>query len=448
LTFMRWKVCLYLALLFILTSGACGKGAAPTVEDALPVSKVWSGHPVGFCLLTDGDIQYVAYYDEQRRLIVAQRDLSSRQWKYASLDSALGWDSHNRVTMAVDAKGFIHLAGNMHCNPLVYFRSAGPGDAGSLRRIASMVGRREQRCTYPKFLRGPQGELIFTYRDGGSGRGARLYNVYDVPSETWRRLLDQPLLDGKGLMNAYPVGPARGPDGYFHMCWVWRDTFDCSTNHDLCYARSKDMVHWETAAGEPVDLPMTVETKAVVVDPVPVKGGAINGNTRVGFDSQRRPVVSYHKFDGEGNTQIYNARFEGGHWRIYQTSDWDYRWFFEGGGSIHFEIGVSPVRPLGDGALSQHYRHGKYGAGTWRLDEATFKPVGTIAQAPAWPAGLSKLQSDVPGMQVRWQGDSGTSGEPGVRYALRWETLGPNRDRPRDSAPAPSMLTLYKLKQN
>ena len=448
LTSFRRFVWLCLTPLLFATSGAYGKKAAPTVEDCLPVSQVWSGHPVGFFLLTQDDVQYVAYYDEQRRLTVAQRDLSSRRWKYAVLDSVLGWDSHNYVTMAVDGAGFLHLAGNMHCNPLVYYRSAEPGDADSLKRIPAMVGQREQRCTYPRFLRGPQGELIFTYRDGGSGRGARLYNVYDVSAKTWRRLLERPLLDGKGLMNAYPVGPAQGPDGWFHLCWVWRDTPDCSTNHDLCYARSKDLAHWETAAGEPVELPMTIETRAVVVDPVPAKGGMINGNTRIGFDSQRRPVVSYHKFDGEGNTQVYNARFEDGRWRIYQTSDWDYRWFFEGGGSIPFEVRVSPVRALGEGALSQPYRHGKYGAGTWRLDEATFKPVGTIEQAPAWPAGLSRPRSDFPGMQVRWQGDSGASGEPGVRYALRWETLGRNRDRPREIAPPPSTLALYKLKQD
>ena len=49
-------------------------------------------------------------------------------------------------------------------------------------------------------------------------------------------------------------------------------------------------------------------------------------------------------------------------------------------------------------------------------------------------------------MQVRWRSDVGASGESGIRYALRWETLGPNRDRPRDAAPPPTMLRLYKLK--
>jgi len=247
-------------------------------------------------------------------------------------------------------------------------------------------------------------------------------------------------------MNAYPVGPQRGRDGLFHMCWVWRDTSDCSTNHDVSYARSRDLVHWETVAGEPIALPITIDTDGVVVDPVPAGGGAINGNTRVGFDAENRPIVTYHKFDSAGMTQVYNARYEGGAWRIGQASDWDYRWDFQGGGSIRFEIRVSAVSAGFAGSLSQPYRHDKYGSGLWRLDETDLRPIGEQAARARWPVTRAGPESDFPGMQVRWRSDAGASGEPHMRYALRWETLGPHRDRPRDTAPPPSMLRLYKLK--
>jgi len=160
--------------------------------------------------------------------------------------------------------------------------------------------------------------------------------VYDVETETWRRLAESPLFSGGGKMNAYFVGPAQDKSGAFHICWVWRNTPDCATNHDLCYARSKDLVHWETSAGRPLSLPITLAT-AEVVDPVPPGGGMINGNTKVGFDADGRPVISYHKFDAQGKTQLYNARRETGGWRIYQISDWDYRWEFQGGGTLRFE---------------------------------------------------------------------------------------------------------------
>lgn len=420
-------------------------GAGPRIEASLDISDVWSGHPVGFCLLTEGSHQYVGFYDRGRRMTIAKRGVDEETWEFKRLDSVLGWDSHNYVTMALDDRGHLHVSGNMHVGPLVYFRTERPGDIQSLRPIPVMVGRLEKRCTYPRFLDGPQGELLFTYRDGSSGRGNQIYNRYELADQTWRRLLEAPLLDGQGLMNAYPVGPTQGPDGRFHLCWVWRDTSDCSTNHDVSYARSSDLVHWESAGGEAVELPITIETREVVVDPVPVGGGAINGNTRVGFDGQNRPIVTYHKFDAEGNTQVYNARYEAGRWQIYQTSDWGYRWDFSGGGTIHFEIRVASVKTHGDGSLCQKYSHEKYGSAIWQLDEATLKPTGTETEGPRWPTALMRPESEFPGMAVRWRGDAGSRGESGVRYVLRWETLGPNRDHPREVTPPASMLRLYKL---
>jgi len=427
-------------------SGEEKRQRSPEVEMCLEVSPVWSGHPVGFFLLTKGDRQYVAFYDQQRRMTVAMRTLDSNKWDYHRLGSTVGWDSHNYITMAIDADGYIHLSGNMHCDLLVYFRTTKPYDIHSFKRIPEMVGREEKRCTYPKFIRGADEELIFTYRDGGSGNGNQIYNVYDLKTKTWRRLLDKPLIDGQGKMNAYIVGPVRGPGGYFHICWVWRDTPNCYTNHDLCYARSRDMVNWETVTGKRITLPMTIDTEGIIVDPVPVKGGMINGNTRIGFDSNKRPVISYHKFDKDGMTQVYNARLENGRWKIYQTSDWNYRWYFQGGGCIHFEINVSGVILKKDGYLTQSYRHDKYGTGIWKLDEETLKPTGETEKKPAWPRELNKLESDFAGMQVKWSRDAGGDRDSNVQYLLRWETLPVNRDRPREKVPEPTMLRLYKLR--
>lgn len=440
------KILVVISAIASCRSAALEAGAAELrVREVLPLVPVWSGHPVGFCLLTCGKRQFAAFYDARRQMTVASRMIDSERWRLVRLPSKLGWDSHNYVTMAVDDEGYVHLSGNMHCVPLIYFRGREPYDIGSLQRVPSMVGRNEGRCTYPRFLRGARNELIFTYRDGGSGNGDQIWNVYEPGTATWRRLFDAPLFSGQGRMNAYFVGPVRGPDGTFHVCWVWRDTPDCATNHDLCYARSKDLIRWETSRGRPLRLPITLET-AEVVDPVPAAAGMINGNTRIGFDSEGRVILSYHKFDAAGSTQLYNARREAAGWRIYQTSDWDYRWDFRGGGTIRFEIGLGPVRVEPDGSLSQRYRHVKHGSGNWRLDENTLKPIGQAARRGALPAEILELESARPGMGVRTAEDLGQSDEPGVRYLLRWETLPSNRDRPRPGDPLPpSMLKLYKL---
>lgn len=415
------------------------------IVQTIDVASVWAGHPVGFALLTHRTNQFVAFYDDQRRMTVGARTLDSTAWRFTRLSQTVGWDSHNYVTMAVDAAGHLHLSGNMHVRPLVYFRSDRPLDGESLVAVPAMIGNREKRCTYPKFLRGAKDELLFTYRDGSSGNGDQIFNVYDTSARTWKRLLDQPLTSGEGLMNAYFVGPVRGPDGLFHLCWVWRDTGDCASNHDLSYARSRDLVHWETSQGQPLKLPITLKTTEVV-DPVPAGGGIINGNTLIGFDAQRRPILSYHKFDAAGKTQLYNARLENGRWQIHQTSDWSYRWEFSGGGSITFEIGFGAVQTNAAGQLTQSFRHVKHGSGLWVLDEKTLKPVGSSRPASPFTGLAVPPGSRAQGLQARSASDLGDSGEPGVRYVLRWETLPSNRDRPRSGPlPPPSQLRLFKL---
>lgn len=311
-----------------------------------------------------------------------------------------------------------------------------------------MIGSEESRVTYPSFITGPAGQFIFTYREGSSGNGNQIYDVYDPISKQWSRLLDKPLVDGEGKRNAYFNGPSRGPDGYFHLCWVWREDPDCATNHDLSYARSKDLVHWESSQGKALQLPITLSA-GEIVDPVPVHGGIINGNAKTGFDTQHRPVIAYHKFDAAGNTQLYNARLEESGWRIYQCSNWDYRWDFGGGGSIDFEIRVQPVSVDEHGNLIQGWEHKKYGSQRWRIDPNTLQPIERVrTTGHQLPASLGKPQSNFPGMLVQFASDSGATNEPGIEYRLRWETLGHNRDKPRPEPwPEPSMLQVLRIQK-
>lgn len=435
-----------LALFVILFAQFTVPARAVEVIDSLDVAQVWAGHPVGFCLLTAPPRQYAAYYDADRRMTVASRRLDEREWQYTVLPETIGWDSHNSIVMTLDENGYLHLAGNMHVHPLKYFRTTKPYDAATFERVAAMVGENEERVTYPEFLDGPDGALLFTYRDGRSGSGNQIYNVYDASTQTWRRLLDQPLVDGEGERNAYFDGPFRGPDGWFHLVWVWRDTSACETNHDISYARSRDLVHWESSAGEPFAPPITYAT-CDVVDPVPVHGGMINGGVRLGFDGEKRPVITYHKFDEKGLTQLYNARLEDGAWKIYQSSDWDYRWDFTGNGSIVFEIQVRPIEVTGAGELVLSWSHTKYGSQRWRVAPGDFAPLEQMPNPETMPAALRKVTSDFPGMGVRTRNDSGTSGDTDTRYVLRWETLGSNRDQAREKPwPEPSQLTLYTLR--
>jgi hypothetical protein len=417
------------------------------IEESLDIAEVVSDFRVGFCLLTACEHQYAAYYDKQRRMTVASRELDSKEWTYQMLPSEVGWDSHNYITMAVDNDGHLHVSGNMHAVELVYFRSEKPWDITTLKRFA-MIGEQENRATYPHFLTNPQGQLIFNYRDGGSGRGNHIYNKYNTKTRTWSRMLDSPLLDGEGARNAYPSGPTLGPDGWYHMLWVWRDTPDCATNHHLSYARSKDLIHWESAFGEKIPLPMVLGEKQSWVDPIPSGGGIINGGAKLSFGSNGSPLIAYHKSDADGNMQIYVARPDDGKWVLHPQTKWEKPVKFSGRGSMgDIGIGITPLEQVEPGIFTMTYRHRDYGRGRLVIDEKTLSPLARkIELVREFPKKLDHKESDFKGMAIRRANDSGHPGDDSVRYILQWESLGPNRDsKPPAPLPEPSLLRLYKL---
>jgi hypothetical protein len=436
-----------LLTLLVLTLPAINVFAQPQATNVVDIAPAWSGHSVGYCLLTKGARQYVAFYNHERQMVVTSRELSSATWQFKKLDQRVNWDSHHYITMAMDKSGRLHISGNMHGDPLVYYRMAEPHDIDSLQHVTSMVGRDETKCTYPQFISSAEGELHFLYRSGKSGDGVQLVNRYDVQSQSWSRLLDTPLFDGLGKVSCYPEGPVLGPDGYFHLIWVWRATGACETNHLLCYARSNDLIHWESAKGEAIALPMSPQSASTIIDPVPIEGGMINESTVVGFDGGGRAILSYHKFDAAGNTQIYNARFEEGAWKIYQTSEWDHRWFFSGGGTIEVDVDLGPVTPTADGTLLQGYKHVKYGNGVWVLDEESLKPAKNL------PGGSQTLEthnvpvSSYPDIRVRWKADEIRRPSGSNRFFLRWEAPLVNRDAARETVAKPAMLRVYEVSQ-
>ncbi|NQY85598.1 MAG: BNR-4 repeat-containing protein, partial [Alcanivorax sp.] len=442
------------------------------VTEKVVIDKIWSAVRTGYSVVTDGDMQYVAYYNEHRRMVVGMRKLGEKEFKLMVLPSEMdvhptkktrggtltstiqGYDSHNYVTLAVDEQGYIHLSGNMHVHPLLYFRSTQPRDITTLKLVKAMVGDREGRVTYPKFMKSADGKLIFHYRDGKSGDGGEVYNIFDVKSKTWSRFLNTELVSGEGKMNAYQNGPHLGPDGMYHLLWVWRDTPDAETNHDVSYARSRDLQSWENAAGEPLELPLLITSKGTIIDPIPPGGGIINGSHQFGYDSESRVVVSYHKHDEKGNTQAYAARFEAGSWKIVAVSNWIGKHIFNGTGSGPAVFGTSlklgAVRQHGAGQLALPFSHWKAGSGILLIDEQTLAPLGTELgqdkRMAQYPAELLKVQSDFKGMGVRWKGDQGVSPDSSTSYVLRWESVGSNKDRKLKGAqPQNSDLVLYKI---
>ena len=428
-----------------------------TIVQTIKIDSVWAGHPVGFCLYTHGNRQYIAYYNANRNMVVGQRNLNEDSFQLHILpptdretsggtSTVLNWDSHNFVTLGIDKEGFIHLSGNVHVHPLTYFRSTLPNDISTLVQIFEMIGTEEQRTTYPHFMLTKEGELLYHYRDGGSGNGNEIYNQYNCETKTWSRMLDTPLTDGQGLMNAYQTQPTIMKDGWYHMYWVWRDTPDCSTNHDLSYMKSPDLHYWFNAFGESINLPATLDQKQLIVDPIPPEGGIINLAAKLILDDKNNPVFIYHKFDSLGITQLYSAQTENNKWVYKQITNWDYRWFFSGSGSINSEISLKGFSKRPDGNYEVDFWHIKYGSGTILLNNK-FENIGKVLKPSPINESI-EIEGNFPGLLVQTSGDIGDSSENGTRYLLKWETIPRNRDRAPDLPwPGPTQLYLYKLKK-
>ena len=434
-------------------------GSTDSIIQTIKIDSVWAGHPVPFCLYTKSNRQYIAYYNAERSMVVGQRNLDENKFHLTVLPATkrethggtstiTTWDTHNYLTMEMDVDGYIHFSGNVHAHPLTYFRTRVPYDISTLEQIYTMTGKDEVKTTYPRFLTTQKGDLLFHYRNGGSGNGNEIYNRYNSKSKKWSRLLDVPLTDGQGLMNAYQSQPTFLKDGWYHLYWVWRDTPDCSTNHDLSYMKCRDLKNWYNVYNKKIKLPATLDDKSLIVDPIPPKGGIINLAARMVLDQKNKPVFVYHKYDAAGNIQFYIAKMENNKWTYNQITNWDYRWLFEGGGSINGEVSILNFKHRADGNYEVGYWHLKYGVGTLLLNN-NFDPIGTVIKPTLFSQKL-QLEGSFPGLQVETiENTDNPKNDEQIRYVLKWETLNRNQDKPREKPwPEASNLYLYVVKQH
>jgi hypothetical protein len=277
------------------------------------VDQVWAGTRVTYAALAAGSKRFFGYYDSTRRLTISEYDLATGKICYARLDSVFGgWDSHNSVVLALDPEGYLHVAGNMHASPLVYARAARPGSIEGIR-LAPMVGKDEERTTYPRFLLTSDGKFVFLYRAGGSGNGRWVVNQF--VDGRWQRVHDALFGDRweKTPVSAYPA-LVQGPDGSFHVPIVWRQRPDVTSNFAISYAKSPDLKTWLTHDGKPISLPITPDTADRIE--WPGKGAGLLNSPKVSFDAKGQPVITYSRYGEGGRNAIIAARPAGEGWAI------------------------------------------------------------------------------------------------------------------------------------
>ncbi|KGO94634.1 BNR repeat-containing protein [Flavobacterium subsaxonicum] len=278
--------------------------------------------------------QFTAYYDNDGYMVLGKRKLGSSNWQVVKSEyKGNVKDAHNTISLAVDAKGYVHVSFDHHDTRLRYAKSKEPFGL-ALGAEQSMTGSQELKVTYPEFHNLPNGKLIFCYRSGASGRGNMVINSYNAATDKWTQLQNN-LLNGEELRSAYWQICVDNM-GYIHVSWVWRESWDVSTNHDICYTVSKDGgVTWQKSTGEAYVLPITVAS-AEVAWPVPQNSSLIN-QTSMTADANGNPYIATY-WDNDGIPQYKVVYKTDGKWQLLNTNFHKNTFTLGGGGTKNITI--------------------------------------------------------------------------------------------------------------
>lgn len=326
----------FLYCLFILGLFACSTPKNVQTN----VGYGWSSNSVNTvkfrknALTTFKQFQFVAYYDDNATLVLGKRKLNNTTWDLVKTPyKGNVKDAHNDISIAVDGNGYLHVSWDHHNTKLRYAKSKQPLSLELCNEIP-MTGIEEQAVTYPEFYNLPNGNLLFFYRSGASGRGNMVINSYDVNAEKWSQVQHN-LLDGEDQRSAYWQAKVDN-QGVIHISWVYRESWDVSTNHDLCYARSKDGgLTWEKSTGEQYKLPITATT-AEYAWKIPQKSSLIN-QTAMTADKNGNPyIVSYWSDNGIPQFQV--VYLGNGIWEKVNTGFRTTPFYLGGGGTKKIPI--------------------------------------------------------------------------------------------------------------
>jgi hypothetical protein len=259
------------------------------------------------------DTQFIAFYDGHSNVVVGKRKIGSTQWELKkTVFKGNTSDAHNCISIMTDGDGYLHVAWDHHNNPLRYSRSVSPGSLEMSEKMA-MTGETEQRVSYPEFFRLANGNLLFFYRDGGSGQGNLVINHYDTRSKKWSRLQNN-LIDGQRQRNAYWQAFVD-QKGTIHVSWVWRESPDVASNHDMGYARSMDEGRtWTKSTGEKYQLPIN-QANAEYACRINQGSELINQTSMFADDNGRPYIASYWREQGDSIPQYHLIYKNGNSWR-------------------------------------------------------------------------------------------------------------------------------------
>lgn len=334
-------------------------------------------------ITSDQQYQFTAYYDNDSNLVLARREIGSSKWKIQKTQyQGNTKDAHNAISIALDGDGFLHVSWDHHDSNLKYAVSKQPLSL-KLGEMQSMTGKQESKVSYPQFYNFSDGDLLFMYRSGQSGKGSLVLNHFNNETRKWKQIQNN-LIDGEGERNAYWQASVDKKNR-IHLSWTWRETWDVSTNHDIAYAVSSDKGKtWKKSSGETYTLPIN-QSSAEIAWEIPQKQNLIN-QTSMTVNDKGLPFISSYWEEGD-QTQFQIVYFQDGKWKKEITDFRNSTFDLGGGGTKSIPISRPEILVTG-GIIYLVYRdaernnrislaYKKYGMAThWKVKDLTSYSVG------------------------------------------------------------------------
>ncbi len=299
-------------------------------------------------LTTFGGYQYAAFYDNNGNIVLGRRSSDALQWNLVTTDyrisSALLSDDHNVIAIGVDSNGYLNMSWGMHNNPLNYVISTTPvtgtswsgsslafTTAGTPVDASTGVDSNNNEVTYPEFYTTPQGDLLFSYRNGGtgggSGNGNNYFDIYNPTIKSWAQ--DFTINGEATSVNGYINRLAYSSTGTLMMSWTWRATPNWQTNSNIMFAQStSNGASWTTQSGVSEASPQGGITQATgqIVENVPQDSSLIN-QSNMAVDNNNNPLIATWYAPGSLNGGGNNTRqymldyYNGSSWQTSQITD-------------------------------------------------------------------------------------------------------------------------------
>jgi len=283
---MRRAICAILTITAALLLG-CSRPSDMPIGYGYAETSVNAAVFRGASLTSDAQYQFAAWYDSTEHVVISRRSVKRNSgWETFRTElTGRCADAHNVISIGLDGDGYLHISWDQHSSPLRYLRSRTPYEADFDDCSMEM----DNDVTYPEFHRLSDGNLLFVYRQGISGNGNLVMNRYITSEKRWERVHSD-IIDGEGQRNAYWQMYVDAADN-IHLSWVWRETWDVATNHDMCYAVSHDGgLSWERSDGTLYELPITV-TSAEIACVIPQCSELIN-QTSMTADAEGNPIIA------------------------------------------------------------------------------------------------------------------------------------------------------------